>query len=69
MSNLTVNDGKTTVETVINKQVAEMDRLCTELDAGTIKIGAFMAAYTKCSQALDAAKKLAGMLENVQKAQ
>jgi hypothetical protein len=69
MSNLTVNDGKATVLNVINKQVAEMDSLCTQLDAGTIKIGEFMSAYTKCSQALDAAKKLASMLENVQKAQ
>jgi hypothetical protein len=69
MANLTVNDGRTTVQTVINSQVTEMNRLTRELDAGRLEIGAFMAAYTKCSQALDAAKKLASMLENVQKAQ
>jgi sensor domain CHASE-containing protein len=70
MSNLTVNEGRLTVETVINAQVTEMDRLCNRLDNDpSMKIGEFMAAYTKCSQALDAAKKLASMLENVQKAQ
>jgi sensor domain CHASE-containing protein len=70
MSNLTVNEGKLTVENVINSQVKQMDTLCNRLDTDpSMKIGEFMAAYTKCSQALDAAKKLAGMLENVQKAQ
>jgi hypothetical protein len=69
MSNMTVNDGVQTVGDVINNQTDKMQGLCKQLDLGTIKIGEFMAQYTKCSQALDAAKKLAGMLENVQKAQ
>ena len=69
MSNMTVNDGVQTVGTVINTQTNKMKELCEQLDAGDIKIGEFMAQYTKCSQALDAAKKLASMLENVQKAQ
>jgi hypothetical protein len=69
MANLTVNDGATTVGTVIQNQVNKMDALCKRLDTGDIKIGEFMAEYTHASQALDGAKKLAQMLENAAKAQ